>query len=137
MIATALAACAEESRSRVLISDVRILAPPVGGNASVAYFSISNDADGMVTVSGVSSPQFGSVEMHETTIEGGVSRMRRIESIDIAARSHMAFSPGGKHLMLMQPAADVIPGSMVTLEIQVDDGLLLVSAELHDRTPSQ
>lgn len=137
MIATVLAACAEESSSRLLISDVRILAPPVGGYASVAYFNINNDSDDRVTVSRVSSPQFGTVELHETTIEGGVSRMRRIESIDIAAQSQLVFSPGGKHLMLMQPAADVIPGSTVTLEVQVDDGLLLVSAELQERIPSK
>ncbi len=132
-----MAACAKESDSRVLISDVRILAPPVGAKAGVAYFSINNNSDAMVVVSSVSSPQFGSVEVHETTIEDGISRMRRIESIDIAAGSKIAFLPGGKHLMLMQPAAGVIPGSMVTLGIEVDEALLLVSAELQDRTPPQ
>lgn len=136
LISTVLAACAEDSGSHVSISDVRIVAPAVRGNASVAYFSVDNNSDDMVTVSGVSSPQFGTVEMHETTIEGGVSRMRRIESINIAARSQMDFSPGGKHLMLMQPATDVKSGSMIALRIQVDDGLLLVSAALQDRIPS-
>jgi len=91
----------------------------------------------MVTVMGVSSPQFGSVEMHETTTNGGVSRMRRIDSVDVAGQSTLAFSPGGKHIMLMQPAADVTSGTMVTLEIQTSDRLLLVHTELQDRIPRQ
>jgi len=133
LIATLFSACAEDSDSRIAISDVQILAPAIGAHASVAYFSISNDSDDMVTVSSISSPQFGSVEIHETTLDDGVSRMRRIDSIEVAGRSRMSFSPGGKHIMLMQPATDVNPGTMVTLEIQIDGSLLLVSTELQDR----
>lgn len=133
LIATLFSACAEDSDSQIAISDVQILAPAIGAHASVAYFSISNDSDDMVTVSSISSPQFGSVEIHETTLDDGVSRMRRIDSIEVAGRSRMSFSPGGKHIMLMQPATDVNPGTMVTLEIQIDGSLLLVSTELQDR----
>ncbi|MGI9202441.1 MAG: copper chaperone PCu(A)C [Woeseiaceae bacterium] len=133
----ALAACAEKSGPQVSISDVRILAPAIASHASVAYFNIDNNTAETLTIIGVRSPQFGLVEIHETTTDDGVSRMRRIESIDIAGRSTLSFSPGGKHLMLMQPAANVISGTPVTLEVQVGDQLLLVSSELQDRIPPQ
>lgn len=137
LFALTLVACGGPNGPPILIDDVRILAPAIGGHASVAYFTINNGSDDTVTVLAVGSPQFGSVEMHETIMDGGVSRMRRIDSVEVAGRSTLAFSPGGKHIMLMQPAADVQSGARVTLEIQTSDNLLLVEAELQDRMSQQ
>ncbi len=137
LIAMALGACAEPRGAEVSISDVRILAPAIAGQASVAYFTVHNRSNETLTLSRVDSPQFGSVEMHETTFDNGVARMRRIESIDVASQSTLSFASGGMHVMLMQPAASTTPGAPITLEILVGDNLLLVRAELQDRLARQ
>jgi copper(I)-binding protein len=48
----------------------------------------------------VSSPSAPAVEMHETSIENGISRMKRLESLDLPAGERVVFEPGGPHLMI-------------------------------------
>ncbi len=132
-----LGACAEEHGPAVSVTDVRILAPMPGSSAGVAYFKVENRGDAEITITAIDSPQFEDVQMHETTIEDGVSRMRQIESVHVGASSSTDFVPGGKHLMLMQPSTNVLPGSLVELEFHYDSGLLIVNATMQSRLPTQ
>ena len=128
-----LSACTQDSGPQVTIIDVRILAPMPGSSASVAYFRIENQSDATITINRIDSRQYSDVQMHETTIENGVSRMRRVESLRIGPSSHVEFTAGGKHVMLMRPSTNTLPGSPVTLEIHYDSGLLIVNATMQDR----
>jgi len=132
-----LSACVPDPGPPVSITDVKILAPMPGSSAGVAYFKIENRSETTITVSRIDSPQYNDVEMHETTIEDGVSRMRPVESIRIEPASSVNFMPGEKHLMLMRPSASVVPGSPVTLEFHYDFGLLIVNATMQNRLPSE
>lgn len=103
----------------------------------VAYLKIQNRGEDAVVVQRVTSPQFKQVELHETIIEDDVSRMRPLGAVRVAAKSEVAFEAGGKHLMLIGPGPDALPGSPVTLEIHHDNGLLIVSATMQTRLPVQ
>jgi len=74
--------------------------------------------------------------MHETTIVDGIARMRPFETLVIPGRTTATFESGSKHLMLVGTKPDVGPGSLVTLEIRHNNGLLVVSATLQARLPS-
>ncbi len=89
-----------------------------------------------IIVNRIDSPQYDNVQMHETIIEDGVSRMRPIESFQVEPASSVEFARGGKHVMLMKPVTNTLPGSSVTLEIHYDTGLLIVSATMQERTPA-
>ena len=117
----------------IVISDVRILAPLAGSDTGVAYLSIRNSSDAAITVTGARSPQFRSVEMHETTLENDMMRMRKLDRVLIGAGETVLFEEGGRHLMLLGPGPGALPGSPVTLEIQHDGGLLIVSATMRAR----
>ena len=117
----------------IVISDVRILAPLAGSDTGVAYLSISNSSDMTITVTGARSPQFTSVEMHETTLVNDVMRMRKLDRVVIGAGETVLFEEGGRHMMLLGPGPGALPGSPVTLEIQHDGGLLIVSATMQVR----
>jgi copper(I)-binding protein len=132
-----LAACTEVVGPPVAITDVRILAPMPGSSAGVAYFRIENRSDATITINRIESPQFEDVQMHETTIEDGVSRMRPVQSVSVDPSSSLAFVPGGKHVMLMRPSINTGPGSLVELEIHSDSGLLIVNATMQNRLPSE
>jgi len=101
----------------------------------VAYLKIQNRGEDAVVVQRVTSPHFNQVEMHETKIEDGMSRMRPVGEFRVSAKSEVVFEEGGKHLMLMDPGPDALPGSPVTLEIHHDNGLLIVSATMQTRLP--
>jgi copper(I)-binding protein len=131
------AACSQPAGPPVAMSDVRILAPMPGAKAGVAYMTVANGSDEPIAITNVRSPQFERVEMHETKIMDGVSRMRSLDTVVIPGGESVAFEPGGKHLMLigMDPGAG--PGSSVTIELVYSDGLLVVNAKMQDRLPAR
>lgn len=97
-----LIACIGESApliaSNVVVTDVR-----PGSEMRAGYFSLTNTTGKAIVITGVVSPQFAAVEMHETVLQDGVSRMRRLDTITLPARETIVFAPGAKHLMLMRP----------------------------------
>ncbi len=70
-----------------------------------------------------SSPSFGSVELHETRVVDGVSRMRPVPQLRLAPDGAAVLKPGGMHLMLMRPsAAALMPGSRIVIEFELAGG---------------
>ncbi len=101
------------------------LAPP-GMSMSMpmlaGYGRIENPCPGAVAVTGASSAAFGDVSLHRTTVVDGISRMRPVPSLPIAARGVVTFEPGGLHLMLMQPTVALKSGDSVRMVFTLQDG---------------
>ena len=93
-----------------------------GTKMSAAYLSLANNTDQAIRISHVASLQYASVQLHESTIEDGVARMRAIEVLEIPAGKTVALRRGGKHLMLMRPTG---PASTVSLQFFAGDDLVL------------
>ncbi len=83
---------------------------------------LANRCGQAVAVVGARSPVFGEVTVHETTQVDGVSRMREIAQLPLAARGEAVLQPGGLHLMLMQPAKPLAEGERVPLVLLLADG---------------
>lgn len=119
-----LAACTSP-QPPLVASEVEITRPMPGRHMSAGYLVLTNNTDEPIRIDGVTSPQFGMVEMHETTIEDGISRMREIEELVVPANDSVTFERGGKHLMLMQ-AQDL--GQTVSL-LLLSDGAPVLSID--------
>lgn len=131
-----IAGCARDTGPAIVISDVRIFAPLTAESPGVAYLTMTNGGPHPVSVTGVRSPQFGNIEMHETRIdEDGVSRMERLSAVSVDPGSSLRFTEGGLHLMLLAPRTETRAGTPVTLEFELGDGLLIVNASLQNRLP--
>ena len=89
---------------------------------AAGYGTIVNRCAVPVTVVGAGSRAFGDVSLHETTVVDGVSRMREVERLPIAAGARMELKPGGLHLMLMQPEVPLAEGREVPLRLGLEDG---------------
>jgi copper(I)-binding protein len=121
------AGCGGQEGPPVVATDVVVTAPGAGMPMAAGYLKISNRSGGDIRITRVSSPEYGSVEMHETVIEDGIARMRAIPVLEIANGETVAFERGGKHLMLMQPVGEP---RTITLNFYSGDVLLLsVSAD--------
>lgn len=96
--------------------------PPMPMPMLAGFARIENPCAAPVRVVGASGEGFGGVEIHETTIVDGVSRMRAVPSLAIAARGEAVLEPGGLHLMLMQPASPPVPGDRMVLRFTLADG---------------
>lgn len=124
-----VAACSSEQA--VLTVEKLQIPPPVPGvSMGAAYLTLTNNSDQEISITRVASPELSSVEMHESILKDGVSRMARLQRVTIAPRQSVVFEPGAKHLMLRYPAA--MPDTL-TLQFYADDTLLLsVDTNLKD-----
>ncbi len=111
----------------VVAANLVVTAPGAGMPMAAGYLEIGNQSGKDIRINRVSSPEYGSVEMHETVVEDGIARMREIPVLEIADGETVVFERGGKHLMLMQPVGTP---ETVTLNFYSGDVLLLsVSTE--------
>ncbi len=86
------------------------------------YLTLSNTGSSTLTIVGVSSDSFASVEIHRSVQADGMMRMQRVERLSIAPGETVQLAPGGLHLMLMQPRAPTEPGQTRRIEIEFADG---------------
>ncbi|MEM7431286.1 MAG: copper chaperone PCu(A)C [Pseudomonadota bacterium] len=95
----ALAACTEP-QSPLIIKNLDVQRALPGTSMGRAYLTLVNTTDDPITITHVSSPDFGRVALHESVIEDGIARMRALDTLTIAAGDQVKLAPGGKHLML-------------------------------------
>ena len=124
----AVAACdSDGGRPPVVAANIVVTAPAPGMPMAAGYLDISNHSGTTIRITRVSSPDYESVEMHETVVEDDVARMRAIPVLEIEHGSTVVFERGGKHLMLMRPIG---APETITLNFYSDELLLLsVNAE--------
>ena len=92
-----------------------------------AYVTLANDGDKAVALSGASSATYAHVMLHQSSSEGGMSRMVMVDSLGVPAHGSAVLAPAGYHLMLMQPTWSVKPGDSVRLVLQFTDGSTLAT----------
>ncbi len=123
----ATAGCDSRDGPPVSAVNVVVTAPAPGMSMAAGYLEISNHSGADIRITRVSSPEYRSVEMHETVVENGIASMRAIPVLEIADGDTVAFERGGKHLMLMQPVGTP---ATITLNFYSDEALLFsVSTE--------
>src|SRR5271157_2444895 len=71
----------------------------VGGNGAVYLTLTAQGAPDRLI--GASTPEAGMAMLHQTTTEGGVSRMREIDGLALPPGQAVTLRPGGYHIMLM------------------------------------
>jgi copper(I)-binding protein len=96
---------------------MRFLLPniPAGG-----YLVLHNSSATDVVVTGARSPACGSLMLHESEDTSGMSMMMEVPSVTVPAHGQVAFSPGGYHLMCMQPHME--PGQTIDVTLTFKDG---------------
>lgn len=121
ILASALVACEQSppTESSLLLSDARITLPPPGAPMAAGYFRLHNGGKEALVLRGVSSPAFGSVQMHETQTVDGMSRMREVTEFDLPAGADLVFEPGGAHLMLEDPGQPLVSGQAIPLDFKL------------------
>jgi copper(I)-binding protein len=86
----------------LVATDLEVTKPMPGRQMSAGFLVLTNNTSEDILISSVTSPQFETVEIHETTIEDGIARMREIEELLVPANGSVTLERGGKHLMLMR-----------------------------------
>ncbi len=90
-----------------------------------AYVTLENTGDQPATLRSASSSRYGSVMLHKSSADGGVSRMAMVDSLVIPAHGKAELAPGGYHLMLGKANPPVKVGEQVKLTLHFGDGSAL------------
>jgi copper(I)-binding protein len=104
--------------AKVTISNAWVRALP--GNAA-GYFTMRNEGDKPVALTGVRTPACGMAMLHKTSSGEGMASMSDVESVPLAPHETVAFAPGGYHVMCMDPTGVVKPGKSVMMTLEFSD----------------
>lgn len=94
--------------------------PVLAGRPGAAYFAIDVPADHGALV-GVTSPQVGRIEMHETMRQGSMSSMRPLERM-APENGRIVLARGGRHLMLFYVSPSLTAGDRAQLVLRFEHG---------------
>lgn len=104
---------AEFKAGGIVVESAWARATPKGTEVGGGYLTIENRGDAPDRLTG-GTADFATVEIHQTTSENGVSKMREVEDgLAIPAHGSVVFSPGGYHLMFTHLAHPLTKGGSV------------------------
>jgi periplasmic copper chaperone A len=89
---------------------------------AAGYFTLKNDTDTPVTLTGASSLACGMLMLHESKEVNGVEKMLPVKSIAVPAHGTLKFSPGHYHLMCMSPQSTMAIGHTVQVTLKFAGG---------------
>jgi copper(I)-binding protein len=125
LAATFVATPASAADCKPVVTGGWLRLPPVSMPMLAGFGTIRNDCAEAVTIVAASSPAFADVSIHETRIVDGVSRMRAMPELVVAPGTSATLAPGGLHLMLMQPRAELQAGDKVGIDFELKGGGVL------------
>ena len=84
---------------------------PPGAKVGVGYVSIRNDGTEPDRLVGGSATVAGRFEVHASTVEDGVARMRRVEDgVVLEPGTTVTLASGGTHVMLLDLKEPIVKG---------------------------
>ena len=86
------------------------------------YMTIHNPDSKTVSIVSLSSEAFASIEIHETVMRDGMMSMEPVPTLTIEPDSTVQLTPGGLHLMMMNPGEPTRIGDIIEIRILFDDG---------------
>lgn len=111
---------AQQSKGLSCTKAVYRLSPP--GVAVAVYFDLANTLGTDVALVSAASQVSDRVEIHKSSMEGGMMTMEQLSQVTVAKGKTVAFKPGGKHLMVFAPKKQFKVGDKVTFNLTLKDG---------------
>ncbi|MBS1191638.1 MAG: hypothetical protein H6R10_3430 [Rhodocyclaceae bacterium] len=106
----------------VSVQDPYVRLAPPGAPATGAFMVLKNAGDKDVKVVKAENSLSKVTELHTHVNDGGVMKMRPVQSIDIKAKGETVLKPGGLHVMLIDLKAPMQEGNVVPITLTFDDG---------------
>jgi copper(I)-binding protein len=119
LLLTNVACATEAEHIRASQAWLRVLP---GDLPAGAYVTLENSSNQPATLKSANSPAFAEVMLHQSSGNGGMSRMTMVDSLIVPAHGKLMLAPAGYHLMLTKAVHPVKPGDTVTLNLTFVDG---------------
>jgi len=105
----------------ITLDNAWVRQPPPGAAVAGAYLSLTNPGPDDDRLVAVESPAAERVEIHDMQVVSGMMQMRRLEQgLPLPARDTTTLAPGGLHLMLIAPTAELTAGETVEITLSFE-----------------
>ena len=91
-------------------------ATPPGASVAAVYLRIDNAGGPADRLLAIKTPVAARVEVHRTSVEDGMARMRKVSMLHVGANEAVEFAPGGLHVMLFGLNKPLVAGQTFTME---------------------
>jgi copper(I)-binding protein len=124
---------------QIEVTDAWARATVPGQTVGAVYMQLRSAKAARVV--GVKTPAARRAEIHTSSHEGGVMRMRKLPALELPAGQSVALEPGGNHLMLFDLRRPLKTGERVKLTLVIERAGKrvdqLVEAEVREESGGQ
>ena len=113
---------AQADATGLVVTNARMMLPPVAGNPAAIYFDVENAGERNVAVRSASVEGAGRAEIHATTEWDGQMTMGEMGPVMIPAGGSDTFEPGAKHVMVFDLDPSLEAGGTTTMTLTVAGG---------------
>lgn len=128
-------AAAPAENAPIAIDDAVVTLPAIPDRPGAGYFTLRTTLES-ARLTGIASPLVERIELHETTVTDGVSRMGPLADAAATPAAPLVFESGGRHAMLFGIDASVAAGGTLPLTFTFE-GADPVTVEADVRGPGQ
>lgn len=101
----------------IQIHDPWVRAAPPNVKVLAAYLEIKNNGGTSQTLTGVSSPAFAQIGIHQSVMHENRVRMEHLKELAIPPHASVVLKPGEMHLMLMNAKKPVHVGDQIPMTL--------------------
>jgi copper(I)-binding protein len=121
-VAFAIAACSPAAAHQYKAGELSVghpwSRPAAVGMTGAGYLTVTNSGDEGDVLLRVETPAAARVEIHESSTDGGVMRMKKLRNLPIPPNGRVVLGPGGNHLMMLKlkrplGIGDKVPATLV------------------------
>ena len=131
LAAALIVAACSPAKTDLSVTDATVVTSP---NGAAGYFTVTGgrDADRLLNVE---VPAMGPAMLHDSSMEGGVMRMRHLEAVDSPAGGTIRFERGAKHVMIEAGPAPLAAGTTTPVRLTFERrGAVTVDAKVESLT---
>lgn len=112
------AAQSQEATSKgITVANAWARATPGGATVGAVFLEIRADKDTSDRLTGISSPAADRTEIHSSSMQDGVMKMRRLDTVDLKPGETLVLKPMSEHIMLFDLKRPLKEGDTVDLTL--------------------
>ena len=117
--------------SEIEVTGAWIREAPPGARMLAAFMVIRNSGNQDAILTGVDSPAFNHVMLHQSIMVDGVARMQHQDDIRIPAGGSVSLEPGSFHLMMPAPESRLQAGDQAEFLLHfADESCVRITADV-------
>lgn len=129
-LSLALASCsgtqetapAAEDPTGLVVSNARMMLPPVAGNPAAVYFDLKNEGTRAVAVRRADVEGAKSAAMHDMMEYDREMTMADMGPLSVRQGETVRFEPGGKHVMAFELSPEIRAGAKTEVTLTIAGG---------------